>query len=54
MSLLMRGFAGGLSAYYPILQGIVGDITDESNETLAYGFLAGVNNLAELLGPFIG
>ena len=53
-ALLMRGLAGSLSGNHPILLNIVGDITDDSNEVVAIGLFAGINNIAEVTGPFIG
>ena len=53
-ALLMRGLAGSLSGNHPILLNIVGDITDETNEVAAIGLVAGINNVAEVTGPFIG
>ena len=53
-ALLMRGIAGSLSGNRPILQSIIGDITDETNQVQAYGLFGGALNIVEIVGPAIG
>ena len=50
----MRGIAGSLSGNRPILQSIIGDITDETNQVQAFGLFGGALNIAEIVGPAIG
>ena len=53
-ALTMRALAGGLSGNAPVLQSVVGDITDKTNEVKAYSILAGGWSLAQISGPYIG
>ena len=53
-ALTMRALAGGLSGNAPVLQSVVGDITDKTNEVKAYSILAGGWSLAQISGPYVG
>ena len=53
-ALAMRALAGGLSGNVPVLQSVVGDITDKTNEVKAFAIFSGSWNIAQISGPYIG
>ena len=53
-ALTMRTLAGALSGNMPVLQSLVGDITDHTNEVRAFGIFSGSWNVAQITGPYIG
>ena len=53
-ALTMRALAGGLSGNVPVLQSVVGDITDKTNEVRAFSIFDGSWNIAQISGPYVG
>ena len=53
-ALTMRALAGGLSGNIPVLQSVVGDITDKTNEVKAFSIFSGSWNIAQISGPYVG
>ena len=49
-----RFLAGGLSGNVAVLLSAVGDMTDETNQAQAYTIFGVANNVAQMVGPFIG